>query len=434
MKAIAVVGAQWGDEGKGKVVDYLASGFDYIARWGGGHNAGHTVIFNNHRFVLQLIPCGILREGKKAIIGPGTVVDPAALLAEVDTLAKVGMDVTGRLFLSNRAHVIFPYHRQIEKAMEAARGDNRIGTTMRGIGPAYEDKAARRGIRVCDLMDPEKFRRKLECVLAEKKALSRGVFGEELVTDGLAESYLAMAERIRGYVADTASLLDRAMNEGKDVLFEGAQGGMLDLDHGTYPYVTSSNVTAGGAATGLGVAPTRITGVIGITKAYTTRVGAGPFPTEMPDLEAQEVRDRGKEYGAVTGRPRRCGWLDLMMLRYAKMINGISSLAVTKLDVFDAQPEIQVCSGYRYKGTPITEIPPDVETLAHVAPEYRTLPGWRCATSSVREAGDLPGQARDYLKFISDQLQVEIGMISTGPERDATIISPGSKLSSWLWR
>ncbi len=432
MKAIAVVGAQWGDEGKGKVVDYLASGFDYIARWGGGHNAGHTVIFNNQRFVLQLIPCGILREGKKAIIGPGTVVDPAALLAEVDTLAKAGMDVTGRLFLSNRAHVIFPYHRQIEKAMEAARGENRIGTTMRGIGPAYEDKAARRGIRVCDLMDPEKFRRKLDCVLAEKSALSRGVFGEELVTDGLVESYLAMAERIRGYVADTASLLDRALNEGKDVLFEGAQGGMLDLDHGTYPYVTSSNVTAGGAATGLGVAPMRITGVIGISKAYTTRVGAGPFPTEMPDLEAQEVRDRGKEYGAVTGRPRRCGWLDLMVLRYAKMINGITTLAVTKLDVFDAQPEIQVCTGYRYKGTPIAEMPPDVETLAQVTPEYRTLPGWRSATSSVREAEDLPGKARDYLKFISDQLQLEIGMISTGPERDATIISPGSKLSSLL--
>ena len=432
MKAIAVVGAQWGDEGKGKVVDYLASGFDYIARWGGGHNAGHTVIFNNHRFVLQLIPCGILREGKKAIIGPGTVVDPAALLAEVDTLAKAGMDVTGRLFLSNRAHLIFPYHRQIEKAMEAARGENRIGTTMRGIGPAYEDKAARRGIRVCDLMDPEKFRRKLDCVLAEKKTLSRGVFGEELVTEGLADSYLEMAERIRGYVADTASLLDRAMNEGKDVLFEGAQGAMLDLDHGTYPYVTSSNVTAGGAATGLGVAPTRITGVIGISKAYTTRVGAGPFPTEMPDLEAQEVRDRGKEYGAVTGRPRRCGWLDLMVLRYAKMINGITTLAVTKLDVFDAQPEIQVCTGYRYKGTPIAEMPPDVETLAQVTPDYRTLPGWRSATSSVREAEDLPGKARDYLKFISDQLQLEIGMISTGPERDATIISPGSKLSSWL--
>ncbi|MGH9704220.1 MAG: adenylosuccinate synthase, partial [Candidatus Acidiferrales bacterium] len=423
---------QWGDEGKGKVVDYLAASFDLIARWGGGHNAGHTVIFNNHRFVLQLIPCGILREGKQAIIGSGTVVDPAALLAEVDTLAKAGMDVTGRLFLSNRAHVIFPYHRQIEKAMEAARGENRIGTTLRGIGPAYEDKAARRGIRVCDLMDPEKFRRKLECVIAEKSALCRGVFGEELVTEGLAESYLAMADRIRGYVADTASLLDRAINGGEDVLLEGAQGGMLDLDHGTYPYVTSSNVTAGGAATGLGVAPTRITDVLGITKAYTTRVGAGPFPTEMPDLEAQDVRDRGKEYGAVTGRPRRCGWLDLMVLRYAKMINGITSLVVTKLDVFDAQPEIQVCTGYRYKGTPITEIPPDVETLAQITPEYRAIPGWRSATTSAREAGDLPRKASDYLKFISDELQVEIGMISTGPEREATIISPGSKLSSWL--
>jgi adenylosuccinate synthase len=432
MKAIAVVGAQWGDEGKGKVVDYLAASFDYIARWAGGHNAGHTVIFNGNRFVLQLIPCGILRPGKIAVIGPGVVVDPAALVAELDTLEKSGVDVRGRLFLSNRAHLIFPYHRQIEKAAEAARGEARIGTTVRGIGPAYEDKMARRGLRVCDLMEPAKFRRKLECVLAEKNAISRGVFGEELKTQGLADSYLALGERIREFVVDAPTLLDRALAQGKSVLLEGAQGTMLDIDHGTYPYVTSSNATAGGAAAGLGVAPTRITGVIGVTKAYTTRVGAGPFPTEMLDLEAKQVRDRGNEYGAVTGRPRRCGWLDLMVLRYAKMLNGIDSLVVTKLDVFDAQAEIQVCVGYRYKGTPITEMPPDVETLAEVTPEYRTLPGWRSPTSGVREEHELPQAARDYLRFLSDELNVEIGMISTGPEREATMLPPGTKLSSWL--
>ena len=308
MKAIAVVGAQWGDEGKGKVVDYLAGSFDLIARWAGGHNAGHTVIIDGRRYILQLIPSGILRPGKVGVIGPGVVVDPAAMVAELDSLQEGGVDVTGRLYLSNRAHVIFPYHRQIEKATEEVRGDARIGTTSRGIGPSYEDKMARRGLRVADLVDGDKFRHKLESVLCEKDAMSRAVFGQPLETTGLAECYLKLAERIRGFVTDTAALINRAMDEGKSVLFEGAQGTMLDIDHGTYPYVTSSNATAGGAAAGLGVPPTRITGVVGVTKAYTTRVGSGPFPTEMPDLEAKQMRDRGKEYGAVTGRPRRCGW------------------------------------------------------------------------------------------------------------------------------
>jgi adenylosuccinate synthase len=432
MKAIAVVGAQWGDEGKGKVVDYLAGSFDLIARWAGGHNAGHTVIINSHRFVLQLIPCGILRPGKIAVIGPGVVVDPAALVSELGSLEKGGVEVRGRLFVSNRAHLIFPYHRQIEKATEAARGDAKIGTTSRGIGPSYEDKMARRGLRVGDLLDAGRFRSKLKLVLREKAAFSRAVFGQELETERLEETYLGLADRIRSHIADTAALLNRALDEGKSVLFEGAQGTMLDIDHGTYPYVTSSSATAGGAASGLGVAPTRITGVAGVTKAYTTRVGAGPFPTEMPDLEAKQVRDRGKEYGAVTGRPRRCGWLDLAMLRYAKMLNGIDSLVVTKLDVFDQQPEIQVCTGYRLNGKRLEEMPADVETLAQVAPEYRTLPGWKSETYGIREAAKLPQAARDYLRFISDELGVEIGMISTGPERDATVITAGSKLASWL--
>ena len=432
MPAVVIVGAQWGDEGKGKVVDYLAASFDISARYSGGHNAGHTVIFNGNRFILQLIPCGILRPGKQAVIGPGVVVDPAALVAEMDTLAKAGIDATGRLFLSNRAHLIFPYHRQMEKAAEAARGASKIGTTSRGIGPSYEDKMSRHGLRVCDLMERVCFREKLERVAAEKDAISRAAFGQPLDISGLAEEYEKYAERLRPYVADTAALLQRAVAAGKRVLLEGAQGTMLDIDHGTYPFVTSSNSTAGGACTGSGLPPRSISGVAGITKAYTTRVGGGPFPTEMPDLEATELRQRGKEFGAVTGRPRRCGWLDLVMLRYAVQINGIDSLVVTKLDVFDAQPEIQVCTGYRYKGSPLSEMPPDVETLEKVTPEYRTLPGWMAPTTSLKDPAALPAAAREYLKFISDNLGVEIGMISTAPEREATFVMPGTKLASWL--
>jgi adenylosuccinate synthase len=399
MKNIVVVGAQWGDEGKGKVVDYLSGSFDYIARCAGGHNAGHTVIIGEKRYVLQLIPCGILRSGRCAVIGQGVVVDPAALVKEIDMLKEVGVDVTGRLFLSNRAHLIFPYHRQVEKAAEAARGASKIGTTSRGIGPAYEDKMARRGLRVCDLIDPGCFRKKLEMVLKEKGIIYHALSGETLDSSGVIDDALRLADRIRGFVCDTAALLGNAMRAGKSVMIESAQGTMLDIDHGTYPYVTSSSASAGGACTGLGVPPNRISGVIGVTKAYTTRVGSGPFPTEMPDLEAKEVRERGKEFGAVTGRPRRCGWLDLMVLRYAAMVNGIDSFVVTKLDVFDTQPEIQVCVGYTYKGTPLTE---------------------------------MPAAARDYLKFIEDELGIEVGMISTGPERDATYVPPGSKLASWL--
>jgi len=431
-KAVAVAGAQWGDEGKGKVVDYIASSFDCVARYAGGHNAGHTVIFDNHRFVLQLIPSGILRPGKKAVIGPATVVDPAALVNELENLKKSGIEVRGRLFLSNRAHLIFPYHREMDRAAESARGAAKIGTTSRGIGPAYEDKMARRGIRVCDLLDSERFREKLERVIAEKNAISAAAYGHLLETEGLAEQYLELGAHIRGLVADTAVLLNDMLDRGESVLFEGAQGTMLDIDHGTYPYVTSSSSISGGATAGLGVAPTRITGIVGVTKAYTTRVGSGPFPTEMFDLDAKAVRERGNEFGAVTGRPRRCGWLDLVVLRYAKMLNGIDSLVVTKLDVFDEQPEIKVCTGYRLKGQLTSEMPPDADILSQVEPEYRTLPGWRKPTPGIRDVKELPSAARDYLNFISEQLQVEIGMISTGPERDATIVPRGTKLASWL--
>src|SRR5580692_4002314 len=432
MKSIVVVGAQWGDEGKGKVVDYMAASFDYIARCAGGHNAGHTVIFNGNRFVLQLIPCGILRPGKHAVIGSGVVVDPQALVDELDTLGGAGIDVRGRLHLSNRAHLIFPYHRQMEKAAEAARGAGKIGTTSRGIGPAYEDKMARHGIRVGDLTNPARFREKLERVIADKDAVCRATYGVPLDTEGMAEQYLSLGQYIQRFIADSSALINNALDEGRSVLFEGAQGTMLDIDFGTYPYVTSSNAISGGACTGLGVGPTRINAVVGVTKAYTTRVGSGPFPTEMPDLEATEVRDRGKEYGAVTGRPRRCGWLDLVVLRYAVRINGISSLVVTKLDVFDTQKEIQVCTGYRFKGAPLKEMPASAEDLAEVTPEYRTLPGWQSDTFGVRNIEKLPRAALDYMKFISDFLGVEIGMISTGPDRDATIVCAGTELAGWI--
>jgi adenylosuccinate synthase len=365
-KAVCVVGAQWGDEGKGKVVDYLAQSFDYTARYAGGHNAGHTVIFNNHKYILQLIPSGILRPEKKAVIGAGTVVDPAALVAELENLKRSGIEVRGRLFLSDRAHLIFPYHREMDKAAESARGAAAIGTTSRGIGPAYEDKMARRGIRVCDLFDPAGFKEKLERVIDEKNAISRATYGHPLETAGIYDQYMELAAHIHGLVTDTGVLLNRALDNGESVLFEGAQGTMLDIDHGTYPYVTSSNATSGGVATGLGVAPTRICGVVGVTKAYTTRVGSGPFPTEMPDLDAQALRERGKEFGAVTGRPRRCGWLDLVVLKFAKMLSGIDSLVVTKMDVYDTQPEIKVCTGYKFKGKTLEHMPADVAGRACV--------------------------------------------------------------------
>ena len=432
MKSVVVVGAQWGDEGKGKVVDYLAGSFDYIARVAGGHNAGHTVIIGKDRYVLQLIPCGILRPQQQAVIGTGTVVDPAALVAEMATLSKAGIDVKGRLHVSNRAHLIFPYHRELDKAAESARGANKIGTTSRGIGPAYEDKMARRGLRMCDLLEPELFRKKAAHVVAEKNRLAKGAYGADIDFSHEVEETLKLGEKIRGYICDTAELLNRALDEGKSVLFEGAQGTMLDIDHGTYPYVTSSSATSGGAATGVGVPPTKIKHVLGISKAYTTRVGGGPFPTEMPDLDAREVRERGKEFGAVTGRPRRCGWLDLQVLRYAKMINGIDSLVVTKLDVFDTQREIQVCVGYKYKGTLLKEMPALAEEYEHVTPEYKTLAGWNATTYGLKDAAKLPKAAIDYLRFVSDFLQVEIGMISTGPERDATIVPAGTLLARWL--
>ncbi|MBI4467537.1 MAG: adenylosuccinate synthase [Acidobacteria bacterium] len=433
MSTVVVVGAQWGDEGKGKVVDYLAAGFDIIARYQGGHNAGHTVVLDERKFILQLIPSGILRPGKWAVIGSGVVLDPAALLDEMAALEKSGVEVAGRLFISNRAHLIFPYHRELERAAEAALGASKIGTTARGIGPTYEDKMGRRGLRTCDLMEADRFEKKLSALLEHKTALARALYGKAgLDTPRLVEQYKHYAERLRPFITDVAALLAEARRAGKSTLCEGAQGTMLDVDHGTYPFVTSSNATAGGACTGLGIPPAAVSAVLGVTKAYATRVGSGPFATEITGPQADLLRERGSEYGAVTGRPRRCGWLDLMVLRYSAMLNGISSLVVTKLDVLDQLAEIPVCTGYRYKGTPLKEMPPEAEVLEGVEPDYVTRPGWKASTRGFADYEQLPARARDYLKFVADQVGVEIGLISTGPQRQETILLPNSQLTPLL--
>ncbi|MBI4461519.1 MAG: adenylosuccinate synthase [Acidobacteria bacterium] len=435
MNTLVVVGAQWGDEGKGKVVDSLAASFDVVARYQGGHNAGHTVVVDGRKVILQLIPCGILRPDKWAVIGNGVVLDPTALLKELDALAGLGIRAEGRLFISNRAHLIFPFHRELETAAESARGEQRIGTTSRGIGPAYEDKMGRHGLRVGDLLDSEAFGKKLFRLLEDKTRIAERVFGRKLADcDPLVKQYQGYAERLTPFISDVSVLLAEARASGKRILCEGAQGTMLDVDHGTYPYVTSSSATAGGASTGLGLPPTAIDAVLGVTKAYTTRVGSGPFATEARGAEAETLRERGDEYGAVTGRPRRCGWLDLMVLRYSARLNGLASLAVTKMDVLDHLAEIPVCVGYRYRGSAIKEIPAEADRLAEVEPIYETRPGWQTSTRGLTAYDQLPPRARDYLKFVGDSLGLEIGFISTGPERKETIIVPDSQFASWLNR
>lgn len=433
MSTVVVVGAQWGDEGKGKVVDYLAVGFDIVARYQGGHNAGHTIVVNDRKFVLQLIPSGILRPGKWAVIGSGVVLDPAALLEEQAALEQHGVQTGGRLFLSDRAHLIFPFHRELERAAEAALGPRRIGTTARGIGPTYEDKMSRRGLRTCDLLDPARFEQKLRRLLEHKSALAKALYGQaELDSAHVLEQYQQYAERLRPFITDVAALLAEARQAGKSTLCEGAQGTMLDVDHGTYPFVTSSNATAGGACTGLGIPPVAINGVVGVTKAYVTRVGSGPFVTEIAGPTAEALRERGNEYGAVTGRPRRCGWLDLIVLRHSALVNGLTALVVTKLDVLDRLAEIPVCVGYRYKGTPLKGFHPEAEVLEAVEPDYRTLPGWQAPTRGLIRYEQLPPRAHDYLKFVADQVEVEIGIVSTGPHREETILVPESGLASLL--
>ncbi|HVA64824.1 MAG TPA: adenylosuccinate synthase [Terriglobales bacterium] len=430
---VVVVGAQWGDEGKGKVVDLLAGHFDWIARYQGGHNAGHTVVIGGRRFVLQLIPCGILRGQSKAVIGNGVVIDPAALVKEIETLEQAGVPVPGKLFVSRRAHVILPYHRMIELAAESAPGRVKIGTTSRGIGPAYEDKMGRRGLRVHDLYDRELLRTHITNALAEKNAVAAALYGSAPLDAGqIYETYLALSEQIRPYVADTALLLNQAAARGETILLEGAQGTLLDIDHGTYPFVTSSSTTAGGAAIGTGLAPTRFTAALGVSKAYCTRVGGGPFPSEVSGPRADELRQRGNEFGSVTGRPRRVGWFDVPLIRYAAMLNGLDSLIVTKLDVLDQLERIPVCVGYRLDGAAVEAIPAAVADWERLEPIYEELSGWRSSTEGITDYQQLPARARAYLEFLGRQVGVDIGMISTGPERDQTITVAGSRLAQIL--
>jgi adenylosuccinate synthase len=424
-KTAVVLGAQWGDEGKGKIVDVLSERFSAVARYAGGHNAGHTVIHGSQKFVLQLIPCGVLRPGCKGVIGNGVVLDPIAFLKEVAKLRSLGVEVDGQLFVSNRAQVILPYHRMIELAAESAPGRKRIGTTSRGIGPAYEDKMARSGLRVVDLLNTSLLRQHIEAACGEKNAIAHALFGTDpLDPEKMYEEYAAAAEEVRPFVTDTGRMLHKIIAEGGSVMFEGAQGTMLDIDHGTYPFVTSSSATAGGASTGTGVGPTAIGTVISVTKAYVTRVGEGPFPTEIHDAIGDQLRARGNEYGAVTGRPRRCGWLDIPLLRYSNQVNGAEWLVVTKMDVLDELDEIPICVGYQLDGKVSDEIPADVQGLDRIKPVYTTLKGWRTSTEGITGFDKLPKAAQEYLRFQERESGAKIGMVSTGPDREQTMVLP----------
>jgi adenylosuccinate synthase len=419
MVNLAVLGAQWGDEGKGKIVDLLTPGFDIVARYQGGHNAGHTVYVKGRKFVLRLIPSGILHPGITCVIGNGVVVDPQALFAELDELAAHGVEVGDRLVVSDKAHVILPYHRDLDLLSEARRGERRIGTTSRGIGPAYEDKIARRGIRVGDLADPAGLEQNVrDNVTARNRLVHETTMDWKVVFD----QALEYAGRLRPWVRDVSLLLNEAMRQGRSILFEGAQGTLLDIDHGTYPYVTSSNATVGGVCTGLGIGPKAIGSVLGVAKAYTTRVGEGPLPTELTGEVGQRLRDTGNEYGAVTGRPRRCGWYDAVAVRYGVRINGLDALALTKLDVLDGLPSIEICTAYRCGGRVLTEFPSDTGQLAACTPVYETMPGWTTPTRGVRRFADLPANAQRYVARLEEISGVPAAVVSTGSERDETII------------
>jgi adenylosuccinate synthase len=435
-KVIVVIGAQWGDEGKGKIVDLLAERFDVVARYQGGHNAGHSVQVGDRSFVLHLLPSGIIHKGKTCVLGNGMVIEPKAFFEEADRLAAQGIVVTPeRVLVSSRAHLILPYHRALDHTSEERLGNERVGTTLRGIGPAYEDKAGRRGIRVADALNPEVLRARIERNLAEANRVIEAYGGTALKGDEVFDQVAPLAERLAPFIADTMHYLNRAAADNRSILIEGAQATLLDVDHGTYPFVTSSNTTAGGAAAGTGLAPHRITGVLGIVRTYTTRVGEGPFPTEMVEGEAelgQLIRERGREYGASTGRPRRCGWFDAFATRYAAELNGFHSVALTKLDVLDALTEIKVCVGYRLDGQELETFPAVAHDLRRVEPVYETLPGWQSSTVGITELNELPANARAYVEFLARVIGVEIGLVSTGPERDQTIILHDSALGGWL--
>jgi adenylosuccinate synthase len=433
MPNIVVVGTQWGDEGKGKVVDVITPHVNVVVRFQGGNNAGHTVVVGREKYVLHSIPSGILHAGCRCVIGCGVVVDPGALIEEMEALVQRGAVLDGNLFISKNAHVIMPYHPALDRASEAKLGARRIGTTGKGVGPAYVDKAARMGIRMADLLDERLFRDKLEANLAQKNRLLREIYDAQTFSvEEILNRYLRYAGWLAPYITDTALLLNRWIESGYSVLFEGAQATMLDIDHGTYPFVTSSSTTAGGAVTGTGVPPTRIHGILGVSKAYATRVGAGPFPTEMHGREAEDLRARGNEYGATTGRPRRCGWFDGVVMRYAVRINGLDTVALTKLDVLDQCETVKICTGYRYRGDLLTEFPEDEAVLEAAEPVYEEISGWLTPTGGIRHEAELPAKARRYLERLEELTGVPFCLISTGAVRDDTIVCDDSPLLEWF--
>src|SRR5881398_809510 len=433
---IAVIGAQWGDEGKGKIVDLLAERFDIVVRYQGGHNAGHSVQIGDKSFVLHLLPSGIVHEGKTCVLGNGMVIDPKAFFAEADRLSAQGLQVTpARVKVSSRAHLILPYHRALDHTSEERLGNEKVGTTLRGIGPAYEDKAGRRGIRVADALVPDVLLSRIERNLEDANRIIVAYGGEPLDADTIVMETAFLVERLAPFITDTSHFLNQAAASGKTILLEGAQATLLDVDHGTYPFVTSSSTVVGGALVGTGLAPKRLNGVLGIVRTYTTRVGEGPFPTEMLESESelgQLIRERGREYGASTGRPRRCGWFDAFATRYAAEINGFSSVALTKLDVLDALDEIKVCVGYKLDGRELDSLPSVSQELRRIEPVYARLPGWQKSTVGITDLRELPPKAREYINFLSNQIGVEIGLVSTGPERSQTIIVRESALAGWI--
>ena len=435
-KVIAVIGAQWGDEGKGKIVDLLAERFDIVARYQGGHNAGHSVQVGDDSFVLHLLPSGIVHRGKTCVLGNGMVIDPKAFFVEADRLTQQGIEVSPeRVKISSRAHLILPYHRALDHTSEERLGNEKVGTTLRGIGPAYEDKAGRRGIRTADALVADVLRSRIERNLEDANRIIEAYGGERLDADEIFNEMSILTERLGPFIADTTHYLNVEATKGRSILLEGAQATLLDVDHGTYPFVTSSTTVAGGAIIGTGLAPNKLTGVLGIVRTYTTRVGEGPFPTEMLEGEAelgQMIRERGREYGASTGRPRRCGWFDSFATRYAAEINGFTSVALTKLDVLDTLDEIKVCTGYKLDGKLCESLPAVSQDLRRAEPVYATLPGWRSSTLGMTDMASLPKNARAYVDFLSEQIGVEIGLVSTGPERSQTIIVQDSALGRWL--
>lgn len=422
MSVIVIVGAQWGDEGKGKIVDLLSEQFDIIARYQGGANAGHTVKVGDRTTILHLIPSGILHPNTTCIIGNGVVLDPVAFREEVDLLGKEGIQVDGRLFVSQNTHLIMPYHKLLDKASEEKQGEEKIGTTGRGIGPAYVDKVNRKGIRIVDLLHREQFEKKLRRNIEEKNDIIKHIYGKSpLNVDDIVAEYLEFDKEIDKYVKDISIYLSNAIDAGKNILLEGAQGTLLDVDHGTYPFVTSSNPSSGGACIGVGIGPTQITEVMGVFKAYTTRVGQGPFPTELHDSEGEFLRSEGNEFGATTGRPRRCGWFDSLVARYSVRINGINSLAITKLDVLDKLEKIKICTAYRYEGKILKEFPADLEVLQKCEPVYEEIPGWQKPTGDIKNWDDMPQKAKHYLDFIESIVQRPVHIISVGSKRSQTI-------------